>query len=210
MGQTINRGRRMSNEGKAIASEIKTHVVILAGFVGIMWLLEVIDLFLGGRLNLYGVIPRNPIGLRGILFMPFLHGSLGHLIANTVPFIILGWLIMLRQTSDFFVVTAVTMLVSGLGVWLFAAPNSLHIGASGLVFGYLGYLLLRGYFERSVVSIFLAIIVGVLYGSLIWGVLPTLPGVSWQGHLFGFIGGGLAARLLAQNRNRSSNRAAKY
>lgn len=202
----------MSNdEGKGIAREIKTHAVILGGFVGVMWLLELIDLFMGGRLDVYGVIPRNLIGLRGILFMPFLHGSLGHLIANTIPFIVLGWLIMLRETSDFFVVTAVTMLISGLGVWLFAAPNSIHIGASGLVFGYLGYLLLRGYFERSVVSIFLAVIVGFLYGGLIWGVLPSLPGVSWQGHLFGFIGGGLAARLLARsNRSRRSRQATKY
>lgn len=203
----------MSNDaGKGITREIKTQIVILGGFVGLMWLLELLDLLLGGRLNAYGVIPRNMIGLRGILFMPFLHGGLGHLIANTIPFIILGWLIMLRGVGDFFVVTAVTMLVSGLGVWLFAAPNSIHIGASGLVFGYLGYLLLRGYFERSVVSIFLAVIVGFLYGGLIWGVLPSLPGVSWQGHLFGFIGGGLAARLLTQRsrRSRSSSRATKY
>jgi membrane associated rhomboid family serine protease len=202
----------MSSEGKAITREIKTQIMILGGFVGLMWLLELIDLLVGGRLDIYGVIPRNIVGLRGILFMPFLHGGLGHLIANTIPFIILGWLIMLREISDFFVVTAVTMLVSGLGVWLFAAPNSIHIGASGLVFGYLGYLLLRGYFERSVVAIFLAIIVGLLYGGLIWGVLPSLPGVSWQGHLFGFIGGGLAARLLARRnkRGQSSNRATKY
>lgn len=201
----------MSNDEKGgITRELKLHALILGGFVGLMWILELIDLVvLGGRLNSYGISPRSMVGLRGILLMPFLHGSLGHLIANTIPFVILGWLIMLREVSDFFVVTAITMLVSGLGVWLFAAPGTIHIGASGLVFGYLGFLLLRGYFERSIVSIFLSVMVGLLYGGLIWGVLPSLPGVSWQGHLFGFIGGGLAARLLAQRhrRSRSANRA---
>lgn len=199
-----------SNERNGIAREIKTHAVILGGFIGLMWILELVDLVvLGGRLNNYGISPRSIVGLRGILFAPFLHGSLSHLIANTIPFLILGWLIMLRSVSDFFLVTAITILIGGLGVWLFAAPYTIHIGASGLVFGYLGFLLLRGYFERSAVSIVLSVLVGLLYGSLIWGVLPSLPGISWQGHLFGFIGGGLAARLLAQEhrKGRSKDRA---
>lgn len=199
-----------SDERNGIAREIKTHAVILGGFVGLMWILELVDLVvLGGRLNNYGISPRSIVGLRGILFAPFLHGSLSHLIANTIPFLILGWLIMLRSVSDFFLVTAITILIGGLGVWLFAAPYTIHIGASGLVFGYLGFLLLRGYFERSAVSIVLSVLVGLLYGSLIWGVLPSLPGISWQGHLFGFIGGGLAARLLAQEhrKGRSKDRA---
>jgi membrane associated rhomboid family serine protease len=192
-----------SEDRKAIARELQSHGIILGGFVAIIWILEIVDIFfLGGRLNSYGILPRNLIGLRGILFAPFLHGGFGHLIANTVPFLTLGWLIMLRETSDFFVVTALTMLVSGLGVWLFGAPNTVHIGASGLIFGYLGFLLLRGFFERSVISILLSLIVGFLYGGVIWGVLPTQPGVSWEGHLFGFIGGVLAARLLSRRPNR--------
>jgi membrane associated rhomboid family serine protease len=106
---------------------------------------------------------------------------------------------MLQKTSDFFIVTAITMVVSGLGVWLIGSPG-LHIGASGLVFGYLGFLLLRGYFQRNIPSILLSLIVGFLYGGAIWGVLPTVPGVSWEGHLFGFIGGIIAARLLSQRK----------
>jgi len=192
-----------SEDRKAIARELETHAIILGGFVAIIWILEIVDIFfMGGRLNFYGIFPRHLIGLRGILFMPFLHGGFGHLIANTIPFLTLGWLIMLRETSDFFVVTALTMLVSGLGIWLFGAPNTVHIGASGLIFGYLGFLLLRGFFERSVISILLSLIVGFLYGGVIWGVLPTQPGVSWEGHLFGFIGGVLAARLLSQRPKR--------
>ncbi|HAA31361.1 MAG TPA: rhomboid family intramembrane serine protease [Cyanobacteria bacterium UBA8553] len=190
-------------EAKALARELKTQTTILGGLVGTMWVLELVDFFVFRQaLNIYGIIPRNIIGLRGILFAPFLHGSLGHLIANSIPFLILGWLVMLQETSDFFVVTAITMLVSGLGVWLFGA-SGIHVGASGVIFGYLGFLLLRGYFERNFASILLSLIVGVLYGGMIWGVLPTQLGISWEGHLFGFIGGVIAARLLARRKKLS-------
>lgn len=178
--------------------EIKTQAIILATFVAIFWLLEILDQFVfRGSLDYFGIMPHQVIGLRGILFAPFLHGDFPHLIANTVPFLILGWLVMLQETSDFFIVTGLTMLVGGLGVWLFAAPGSIHIGASILIFGYLGFLLLRGYFQRNIPSILLSILVFLLYGGTIWGVLPSRPGISWQGHLFGFLGGVLAAKLIA-------------
>lgn len=193
-----------TKEAKAIAGEVKTQAIVLGGFIAIIWILEIIDLlFFRGALDAYGLRPRSITGLRGILFSPFLHGGLAHVAANTIPFLTLGWLIMLRQTSDFLVVTAVTMLTSGIGVWLFGSPYTIHIGASGLVFGYFGFLLLRGYFERSVTAIFFSLAVGLLYGSLIWGVLPLQLGISWQGHLFGFIGGALTARLLPRRRKRS-------
>lgn len=187
-------------ETKALTRELKTQATVLGGLVSLMWVVQFVNLFFFRQaLNIYGILPRNIIGLRGILFAPFLHGGLGHLIANTIPFVILGWFVMLQETSDFFVVTTITMLVSGLGVWLFGSAG-FHVGASGLIFGYLGFLLLRGYFERNFPSILLSIIVGVLYGGAIWGVLPTQPGISWEGHLFGFIGGILAARLLARRK----------
>ncbi len=193
-----------SKEAKSITGELKTQAIILGGFIALMWAVEIIDLlFLGGTLDRYGIRPRSITGLRGILFAPFLHGGLAHIAANTIPFLTLGWLIMLRETSDFFVVTAMTMIVSGLGTWLIGPTNSIHIGASGLVFGYLGFLLLRGYFERSVTAILFSIIVGSLYGGLIWGVLPLQYGISWQGHLFGFIGGVMAARLVGRRKQRS-------
>ncbi|NEO37222.1 MAG: rhomboid family intramembrane serine protease [Moorea sp. SIOASIH] len=188
-------------ERKSITSELQTQAIILGGWVALMWIVELVDIFVFGRkLDLYGILPRNPIGLRGILFAPFLHGGFSHLISNTIPFLVLGWFVMLQETSDFFVVTSITMLVGGLGVWLLGAPNSVHIGASVLIFGYLGFLLFRGFFERNLPSIFLSILVGFLYGGLVWGVLPSQPHVSWQGHLFGFIGGILAARLLAKRK----------
>ncbi len=189
-----------SQETRALVRELKTQVTILGGFVAFMWLIELVDILVFRQaLNIYGILPRQIIGLRGIVFAPFLHGGLGHLIANSLPFLILGWFVMLQETSDFFVVTGITMLVSGIGVWLFGSPG-LHIGASGVIFGYLGFLLLRGYFERNIPSILLSLIVGVLYGSTIWGVLPLQQGISWEGHLFGFIGGVVAARLLTRRK----------
>ena len=190
----------IGGEEKAIAQELKTQIWILGGLVAVMWAVEILDQFvfrlgMHQTLDIYGIMPRNVIGLRGILFAPFLHGNFAHLIGNTVPFIALGWLIMLRETSDFLWVSLIAGFVSGLGTWIFGSPG-IHIGASGVIFGYLGYLLARGYFERSMVAIALSLFVGALYGSLIWGVLPTQVGISWEGHLFGFLGGVLAARLL--------------
>ncbi|MBC6480012.1 MAG: rhomboid family intramembrane serine protease [Hormoscilla sp. GM7CHS1pb] len=191
----------MSNSGtKAIASELKTQATILGGLVAIFWIVEIIDhIFFskGMGLAVYGILPRNPMGLRGILFGPFLHGNFPHLIANTIPFLTLGWFIMLQETSDFLLVTVITAIASGLGVWLFGSPG-FHIGASGVIFGYLGFLLLRGYFERSFAGIFFSVVVAFFYGSLIAGVLPGQVGISWEGHLFGLIGGVLAAKLMAR------------
>jgi membrane associated rhomboid family serine protease len=189
-----------SEEMRGLVGEVKSQIAILGGFVGLMWALEILDIFLGGALNQFGIRPHSLVGLRGILFAPFLHGSLLHLITNTIPFLVLGWFVMLRRTGDFFTVTAIVMLISGLGTWLFAPAYTLHIGASGVVFGYLGFLLFRGYFERSFGSILTSVLVGMLYGGAIWGVLPGQIGISWQGHLFGFIGGIVAARLLSKPR----------
>ena len=195
---------------QSIRAELKLQLMILGSCVALAWGLELFDLFvlkrglaIPGGLDVYGIVPRNPIGLRGILFAPFLHGGLGHLFRNTVPFLVLGWLVMLRETSDFFVVSILSALVSGLGTWLFGSPG-IHLGASGVIFGYLGYLLARGYFERSMLAIAMSLFVGVLYGSLIWGVLPFQQGISWEGHLFGFIGGIVSAKLLADDHRAKS------
>ncbi|NJL86595.1 MAG: rhomboid family intramembrane serine protease [Leptolyngbyaceae cyanobacterium SM1_1_3] len=189
------------DNSRTIAQEVKAQLLILGGFVVLMWVIELTDeLIFRGSLDQYGIRPRSLIGLRGILFAPFLHGNLEHLLANTIPLITLGWFVMLREISDFLWVTAIAGLSSGLGTWLIGDPVSVHIGASGLVFGYFGFLLLRGYFERSIVSVAVSLLAFMLYGSLVWGVLPNQPGISWEGHLFGFLGGILAARLLARSK----------
>ncbi|HEY9866554.1 MAG TPA: rhomboid family intramembrane serine protease [Candidatus Obscuribacterales bacterium] len=191
----------MSNRTEtSLTQEIKSHILILGGIVAFLWMIEIIDFFVfRGGLNRLGIHPRNIQGLQGILWAPFLHGNFRHLASNTVPLIALGWFVMLRDIKDFFIVTFITMIVSGFGVWLFGSPNTIHIGASGVVFGYLGFLLLRGFFERSFLSIVLSLVVGWLYGGLLWGVLPLQYGISWQGHLFGFIGGVFAAQILAKS-----------
>jgi membrane associated rhomboid family serine protease len=185
------------NEGKGFAHELGTQLLTLGGLVALMWAIEFVDQIPGLNLDAYGIRPRSIPGLWGILFAPFLHGNFPHLIANTIPFLTLGWLVMLRRTSDFWIVSAIVTLIGGLGTWLVASPYSVHIGASGVIFGYLGFLLSRGYFERNFSSMALSVTVGILYGGLLWGVLPQQPGISWQGHLFGFMGGIVAARVLA-------------
>lgn len=193
---------RSNRSNQSIAEEIQTQLSVLGGLVALAWLLELADLVIWrGSLNSYGIRPRTWVGLRGILFAPFLHGSLAHLLGNTIPFVILGWLVMLRETKDFFTVSILSGLASGLGTWLVGAPNTIHIGASGVVFGYLGYLLLRSYFERSAIAIAFSVFVAMLYGSLLFGLVPQY-GISWEGHLFGFLGGVLSAWLLAEPNSR--------
>ena len=168
---------------------------LLFSLVGLFWGLELLDtLFLGQSLNQFGIRPRLLPGLRGVLLAPLLHGGLGHLLANTVPFALLGALVAATGRRTFVWVTGFSWLVGGLGVWLLGGERTLHIGSSILVFGYLGYLLARAFYERSLLSLSVALIVGVTYGGALWGVLPLQAGVSWQGHLFGFVGGVLAAR----------------
>ena len=186
---------------QAIGGELKTQVKILAASVATFWIIFILnEVIFGGRLNALGILPHRFIGLRGILFAPFLHGNFYHIAANTVPFVILGWMVMLRNTKDFYFVSFMSALVGGLGTWLIGRPNSVHIGASGVIFGYFGYLLFRGYFEKSFVAISISITIAIGYGGMIWGVLPTRSYISWEGHLFGFIGGILAAKLLSPSK----------
>lgn len=176
--------------------------------VGFLWLLEFIDIFFfRQRLDLFGIRPRDVEGLRGVIFAPLLHGGLGHVAANSLPFIVLGSFVMLGGRARFVQTTAIIWLVGGLGTWLTGGANSIHIGASIIIFGYLGYLLAQAYYERSMHSFVVAIIVGFSYGGMLFGVLPFQEGVSWQGHLFGAVGGVFAARSAAGPGRRRLSRA---
>lgn len=179
---------------KRVTRTFKQQVSTLSATVGATWTAFVVNGIAGGALMQYGVIPRTLTGLRGILFAPFLHANMQHLIANTIPFLAMGWLVMLRDARHFLPVTIFAMLGSGLMAWLLGAPGSVHIGASGVVFGYLGFLLLGGWYARSFMSISLSILVAVLWGGLVLGIAPGQVGISWQSHLGGFIAGVLAAR----------------
>lgn len=164
----------------------------------VMWLIEIMDVVLWSvDLDFYGIHPRTWLGLRNLLFAPFLHVGFTHLLLNTIPFLFLGILVLLRGQKEFILVTVVAALISGLGVWIFGGTHTVHLGMSGVIFGYLGFLLLRGYFERNLISLLIGGLALFFYGGMLWGILPLQAGVSWLGHLFGFLGGGLAAYLLA-------------
>lgn len=180
---------------------------VLLALLLLLWGLELIDtLLLGQSLNRFGIQPRSLTGLRGVLFAPLLHNGLGHLAANTIPLMVLAWLTMVPRLKDFWWATLLATLVGGLGTWLTGSSGSLHLGSSILIFGYLGFILGRAYYERSLSALFVALIAVALYGGALWGLLPGRIGISWQGHLFGFIGGVLCAAMLGRQHHRLRQR----
>ncbi len=177
------------------------------GFVALLWVVEVVDASLGGRLDELGISPRSEEGLLGILFAPVLHAGWGHLVANTLPALVLFFLVLVSGIGRGLAATAIIWLVGGVGVWLVSPANTITLGASVLIFGWLVYLMVRGIFSRSAGEIILGMVLFFLYGGLLLGVLPGTPGVSWQGHLFGAVGGGLAAAWLSEPRRDRRRRA---
>jgi membrane associated rhomboid family serine protease len=182
---------------RSIVRVVKEHLLLLFGLLGVMWSVEILDLLPLVQLDRHGIHPREVSGLLGIAAAPFLHADFAHLMLNSVPFVVLGGTVLLSGVRVFWGVTIFVVLLGGFGVWLLAPKFTNHIGASGLIFGYLGFLLARGVFEKSFSSVLIALGILVGYGGLIWGVLPGQDGVSWQGHLFGFFSGAAAARLMA-------------
>jgi membrane associated rhomboid family serine protease len=186
--------------GRPRLAEVVTPIMPVLVMLAVMWVTEIVDLPLDGRLDRFGIRPRRIDGLDGVVFAPFLHGGFGHLIANTFPFLLLGGVIASGGAARFVRVTLVVAVVGGLGTWLTGPAHSIHIGASGLVFGYLTYLISRGLFARKLTYIAGGVIVLMFYGGILWGLLPR-PGVSWQGHLFGAAGGVAAAWALHGQRD---------
>jgi membrane associated rhomboid family serine protease len=174
-------------------------VILVAAMATVMWVSEVVDAFVGW-LDALGIEPRSADGLWGVVLAPFLHAGFGHLAANTVPFLVMGVLIALSGLARVLAVTAIVAVVSGLGTWLVAPSATVHLGASGVVFGYAAYLVARGFFDRRFLYLLTGLVVALVYGTtVLFGLLPR-DGISWQGHLFGALGGLLAARVLARRR----------
>jgi membrane associated rhomboid family serine protease len=171
---------------------------ILLALVALMWAVEVVDVATDLQLDQYGIEPREPDGLEGIASAPFLHAGFAHLIGNTIPFVILGLLIAFEGARGLAAVFVIAALISGLGTWLVAPEGSIHVGASGVVFGFATYLIARGWFNRRAGQIAIGLGVLVLWGGVLLGGLQPREGISWQGHLFGAIGGVVAARVLAR------------
>src|ERR1700712_203325 len=172
-------------------------------FVALLYVVEAIDQVSGSRLEQDGIRPLEGDGLWGILWAPLLHANWAHLVANTVPALVLGFLVSLAGMSRFVYATVIVWILGGLGSWLsgnIGAPNGVetnHIGASGLIFGWLTFLIVFGFFTRHAWQIIVGVVVFLVYGGVLWGALPGTFGVSWQGHLCGGIAGLIAAYLLA-------------
>ncbi|NKY35136.1 rhomboid family intramembrane serine protease [Nocardia speluncae] len=177
--------------------------VVMAAFVVLLYLIESVDSIIDYCIDCTGGIePRAVDGLDGILFAPLLHGSWDHLIGNTLPVLILGFLTLATGIGRGLAATAIIWVVAGVGTWLTGGANTVHIGASSLVFGWLTYLICRGWFARRIGQIVLGVVILVFYGSLLWGVLPGQDGISWQGHLFGAMGGLIAGWVLSTDERR--------
>ena len=167
----------------------------LVAFVALLWAVQVVNWITGYGLNpAFGLIPRHVSGLDGVITMPLLHGSFAHLMANTPPLLVMGGMLVATTTRALLAVNAVVIGLGGGLVWLFGS-SAIHIDASGLVFGWFGFLVARGLVDRLLITLGAALVVGVLYGSLLWGVFPGQPGVSWEAHLFGALAGAAAALL---------------
>lgn len=178
----------------AFYASIGRAFVAMCAFVPILFVVELVDMQLDGRLDQAGgILPREPAGLDGIVFAPFLHAGYTHLVGNSIPLILMGTFVLAAGGSRFLASTVLIALVSGVGVWFFSPEGSVTVGASGVIFGYLAVLLTRGLVEHSWWNVAVGLLIALLYGWSLLGVLPTDERISWQGHLFGFIGGVIAA-----------------
>ena len=182
-----------------VVAEILQAAVSMGLFVLALWIIYLIDAVLmrGGLKKRFGLQPRTRFSVFRIIFSPFLHVNLRHLAANTIPFFILGSLVMAQGQTIFWLTSGIIIVIAGLGVWIFGKPNSLHVGVSGLILGYFGYTMASVFFNPDLANLIVAVIVAVLYLGLIWQIVPLKQGVSTTGHLFGFLGGVVAAGVIA-------------
>jgi membrane associated rhomboid family serine protease len=169
-------------------------LIVMGAFLAVIWILQVLNWADGYRLDSeFGILPEHASRLPEIFTAPFLHFSWQHIEGNSVPLFVLGVLAAYRSITRFLLASIIIAVVSGLAVWLFQSSNELTVGASGLIFGYFGYVLVRGFFDRNLVDIGVGLVAGVLYWTILEVAIPGTPGVSWIGHVGGLVGGVLAA-----------------
>ena len=181
-----------------------TAALIIAVLLAGLWLIEFVDQASGNALDPYGIEAQEVDGLPGIFTAPFLHGGWEHLISNSLPFAVLGFLVLLGGVARWLLSSLISIVTSGLTAWILTPPDTIILGASGLIFGWLTYLVARGFWSRQASQVVIGVIVLFVYGGLIWGVLPGAAGISWQAHLGGAAGGVLAAWLLHRSAPRPS------
>jgi membrane associated rhomboid family serine protease len=175
-------------------------LLLLAG----LWVVELLDQLSGNQLDQLGIHAREIDGMPEILTAPFLHAGWDHLISNSLPFLVLGFLVLLSGLARWLVASLIIIVISGLTAWFLTPANTIILGASGLIFGWLTYLLARGLWSRRPGQVVVAVLVLLVYGGLIWGVFPGSAGISWQAHLGGAIAGVLAAWLLHRRASRQA------
>jgi membrane associated rhomboid family serine protease len=176
---------------KSISEQFKSQVALLVGILLLLFAIELTDSLLPGNhpLDQWGIVPRHLSGLIGIGLAPFLHGSFAHLSENSIPFVVLGWFILVGGMRQFLQVSICVALCGGLGTWIFGSSSTVHIGLSGVIFGYFGFLLGRGWYQRNLGSILVAVLVGFLYLGMLFQLVTVKEHISWSGHFFGFLGG---------------------
>lgn len=186
--------------GRGRGSALRSGVTFAVGYVVVIWAVHLVNLLLfGGQLVFFGVHPLDVSSIWHVFTSPLLHANFEHLLSNTVPGAVFSFLIGMSRARVWWEVTAFVVLIGGAGTWLLGGVGTNHIGASGLVYGWLAYLLVRGLFNRSIMQIMLGVGLGLAYSGLVWGVLPGVPGVSWQAHLFGALGGVMAGMLITSD-----------
>lgn len=180
--------------------KIRMGLLYAVGYLAIIWSVHIINVVVfGGNLVAFGIHPRDTSSLWNIVTSPLLHADFDHLLSNSVAGAIFCFLIGYSGHRVFWEVTVIVAVTAGLGIWLFGGVGTNHIGASGLVYGWLGYLLVRGIFNRNGTQISIGVLLGFMYSGLVWGLLPLTEGVSWQGHLFGALGGVLAGVFITSD-----------
>jgi membrane associated rhomboid family serine protease len=179
-----------SNKPKLNITKLLTPLL----FPVVLWVVHLLSLLFNEDLSKLGLLPRNLVGLLGIFTSPLIHADFSHLISNTIPLIILGWIIFSFYPKVSYILFLFIYFVTGMLVWIFAR-QVFHIGASGVVYGFVSFLFFSGIFRRDNKSISLALVITFLYGGLVWGMIPGWKGISWESHLFGAIAGLVAAYL---------------
>jgi membrane associated rhomboid family serine protease len=192
----------------ALRRDVVRAFLVPAAIAALLIGIEVLNTLLMHRLNAFGVVPRTGMGLVGVLAMPLLHGGFDHVLGNSTTLLLFGpTMLLMRPKGEFARVTVVAAIAGGLCAWLLGGSGSHHVGYSGVLFGYFGHLLAVGFFERKIGSVLLSLTFGAIYGVMVFGVLPGQPGISWEGHMGGFLGG-LATAAFAARRSRQPQKPA--
>ncbi|MFB7914778.1 rhomboid family intramembrane serine protease [Streptomyces sp. NPDC056061] len=198
----------MSAPARGTAGRAGAAAKLMLGWVALLWIIEAVDTATGHALDAYGIEPRRAGELLDIVPASFIHFGFGHVASNSVPLLVFGFLAALRGIRRFLAVAALIVVVDGLGVWLVSPAHSNTAGASGLVFGLFGYLLVRGFVDRRPLDIGIGLVIGAIWGSsILFGISPANTSVSWQGHLFGLLAGVVAAFVFRRRTDRDGTRA---